>query len=376
MKKFIMLMIALILVFTACAAPPPQTVIQTVVVTQEVEKVVTQEVEKVVTQEVEKIVTQEVVKTVEVEKPAEVKTIKVGLAWNEKIHSLIQAWQDYIEKYGEEYGKKNNVKFEWVTNVADGDPARQAANIEDLINQKVDIIVARAQDAAAICASVKAAQDAGIPFVTFDRQPNGCTPTTHVGADSYNQSLSTANEFVKILKDAGVQGKCIELQGDLLDMNAVFRSRGYHEIEDKEKQWETVAEVPTEWKPEKFQSGLANALQAHPEANCLFVASDFAFSSVQSALEDAGKWAPVGDANHIWVAAQDVNPQGYDAMVKGFIDVATTYDAYFHAVELVNVIGRIANGDTVQPFYLVPGRVATPKTVEGMDNIWARDYKD
>ena len=57
-------------------------------------------------------------------------------------------------------------------------------------------------------------------------------------------------------------------------------------------------------------------------------------------------------------------------------DVATTYDAYFHAVELVNVLGRIAWGDPVQPRYLVPGRVAVPATVGTMDNIWARDYKD
>ena len=372
MNKLAILLVIFAVALSACAPAAPQTVVQTVVVTQEVEKqvVVTQEVEK------EVVVTQEVVKTVEVAMPAEVKTIKVGLAWNEKIHSLIQAWQDYMQKYGEEYGAKNNVKFEWVINVADGDPARQAANIEDLINQDVDIIVARAQDAAAICASVKAAQEAGIPFITFDRQANGCNPTAHVGADSYNQSLSTSNAFVQILKDAGVTGKCIELQGDLLDMNAVYRSRGWHEIEDKDKQWETVAEVPTEWKPEKFKSGLANALQAHPEANCIFAASDFAFSSIQSALEDAGMWAPTGDPKHVWVAAQDVNPQGYDAMLGGYIDVATTYDAYFHAVELINVMGRLAAGDTVQPFYLVPGRVATPATVETMDNIWARDYKD
>jgi ABC-type sugar transport system substrate-binding protein len=302
--------------------------------------------------------------------------VKVGLAWNEKIHSLIQAWQDYMQQYGEEYGVKNNVKFEWIINVADGDPARQAANIEDLINQKVDVIIARAHDAAAICASVRAAEEAGIPFITFDRQASGCKPTTHIGADSYNQAISTAEEFVTILQTAGVEGKCIELQGDLLDMNAVFRSRGWQEVEEKAGAWETVVQVPTEWKAEKFKSGLVNALQAHPEANCLFIASDFAFSSVQSALEDAGRLFPTGDPNHVWIAAQDVNPQGYDAMVAGYVDVATTYDAYFHSVEAVNAIGRLVSGDILQPAYLVPGRVATPLTLPDMDYIWARDYED
>jgi ribose transport system substrate-binding protein len=323
------------------------------------------------------VVAQLPVVSVSAHDPAEgMKKFKIGLSWNEKIHSLIQAWQDYMQSYGDEYAARNGMEFEWVINVADGDPTRQAANIEDLINQNVDIIVARAQDAAAIGASAKAADEAGIPFITFDRESATFQPTSHVGADSLNQSISTSLAFAKILEDNGVEGKCIEVMGDLTDMNAVFRSNGWQKVEEEVGQWETVVQVPTEWKAEKFKSGTANALAAHPEANCMFVASDFAFSAVQSALEDAGKWAPAGEEGHMWIAAQDVNPQGYDAMVGGYIDVATTYDAFFHAVELINAMGRTLIDDPVQPRYLVPGRVATPGNVEELDNMWARDYAD
>ena len=305
-----------------------------------------------------------------------VRKIRVGLAWNEKIQSLVQAWQDYMQSYGKEFGKKWNVEFEFVINVADSDPARQNANIEDLITKKVDVIVARPADAEAIGAGIKAAQAANIPFITFDRQSSSVQPTSHVGADSYYQSLSTSEAFAALLKANNVKGKCIELVGDLVDLNAVYRSQGFNEISKKSGQYEIIAQVPTEWKAEKFKSGTANALAAHPEANCMFVASDFAFTAVSSALEDAGRYAPAGDAKHMYIAAQDVNPQGYDAMLKGYIDVATTYDAYFHAVELINVVARVATGDIVQPRYLVPGRIATPKTLPTMQFIWAKDYKD
>jgi ABC-type sugar transport system substrate-binding protein len=64
-------------------------------------------------------------------------------------------------------------------------------------------------------------------------------------------------------------------------------------------------------------------------------------------------------------------------MLKGYIDVATTYDAYFHAVELVQMAVRLAEGDPVGATrILVPGRVATPDTVGDMEYIWARDYHD
>jgi len=305
------------------------------------------------------------------------KKIIVGLSWNEKMHSLTQAWEDYMKQYSQEFGKEHGIEFKWIVNVADSNPSQQASNIEDLINQGVNVIIARAHDAAAIGASVRAAREAGIPFVTFDRESSTMKPDAHVGADSYNQAISTAEYFANLLKEKGINGKCIELMGDLRDMNAVHRSKGWNEVGEKQKVWETVIQVPTEWNPEKFMTGTANALQAHPEANCMFIASDFCFSAVQSALKNAGRFAPADAKGHMWIAAQDVNPQGYDAMVEGYIDVATTYDAYFHAVEAVKVVARLAAGeDLAGKKFLVPGRVATPENVKGMKYMWARDYKD
>lgn len=202
MKRSVLLVVLTIcLVVVACAPPAPEKVVETVVVTKEIPV------------EVTKIV----------EKPKELKKIRVGFSWNEKMHALIKAWQDYMVAYSKEAGPARGFEVEWVFNVADSNPAQQASNIEDLIHQKVDIIGARAHDAAAIGASIKAAQEAGIPFITFDRESSTVEPIVHVGADSYVQSLTTARKFAEILKANGVtDAKCIELQGDLRDMNAVI----------------------------------------------------------------------------------------------------------------------------------------------------------
>jgi ABC-type sugar transport system substrate-binding protein len=109
----------------------------------------------------------------------------------------------------------------------------------------------------------------------------------------------------------------------------------------------------------------------------MFVASDFAFDSVMQALEAAGKAIPSGQPGHIWIAAQDVNPQGYTAMEEGIIDVATTYDAYFHAVEFVNAMLRVAAGEELGvKKVLVPGRVATLENFKELPNMWALDYRE
>ena len=68
--------------------------------------------------------------------------------------------------------------------------------------------------------------------MTFDRHSTTTKPTAHVGGDSYDQAKTTAEAFVALLKSKGVQGKCIELQGDLVDINAVNRSKAWHAVTD------------------------------------------------------------------------------------------------------------------------------------------------
>ena len=225
-------------------------------------------------------------------KADDLKPLKVGFSLDTKESSLETAWVDYLKSEGERQGKAAGFNFEWTINVANADPTRQAANIDDLITRGVDVIIARAFDSGAIGTSIKAAKEAGIPFITFDRGSTSGKPTAHVGGDSYDQAKTTGEAFAEILKKAGVHGKCIELQGMLTDINAVNRTKAWNEVGKATGQYETIVQVPTNWNPELFLSGLTNALNAKPEANCVFAASDFAFPSIQAALEKAGRWAP------------------------------------------------------------------------------------
>ena len=83
----------------------------------------------------------------------------------------------------------------------------------------------------------------------------------------------------------------------LTDINAVNRTKAWNDVAKETGQFTTVVQVPTNWNPELFLSGLTNALNAHPEANCVFAASDFCFPSIQAALEKAGRWAPPDSPN-------------------------------------------------------------------------------
>ena len=297
-------------------------------------------------------------------------TYTIGLSWNRRDEALIIAWEDYLQLHGEEYG------LEFVINVADGDPLRQNANIEDLISQGVDVIVARAEDGAAIGSAITAAQEAGIPFMTFDRESQSVTPDAHVGASSYELAHDMALAFAELLEANGVEGNCIELQGDLRDQNAVYFHDGWSDAEEETGAWTTVAVMPTEWTPEKFRSGVVNGFQANPDANCLFVASDFAFDAVRSGLEEVGRYVPVGEEGHVWIATIGTMPPALAPMAEGYIDVSGMWDAWFHAETAAEVIHRLATGEDLQgESFLVSGRVATPDTIDTLEHVWSRDYE-
>jgi ribose transport system substrate-binding protein len=309
---------------------------------------------------------------------AHAEDMTIGLSWNSKTQPLERAWEDYMKSEAVRQGAAAGLTIKWVINVADADPSRQATNIEDLITQHVDVIVARAEDGGAIGASIRAAKAAGIPFITFDRASKSVAPSAHVGGDSYDQAITTTEAFDKLLGEKGVKGQCIEMQGALTDVNAVQRSKGWNEVVAKSANLKTIAQVPTEWNPELFRSGLANALRARPEANCAFIASDFAITGVQAALEEAGKWAPQGTEGHFWLATQDLNPPAVPLMREGYIDVATTYDAFKHAEELVRVAIALKKGEDPAcgpDGCLAKGRVVTPATIDSTKNIWSLDYK-
>jgi ABC-type sugar transport system substrate-binding protein len=301
------------------------------------------------------------------------KDLTIGFSWNSKQEPIVYAWEKYLQSEAESQGKAAGVDIKFVFNVADNDPTRQAGNIEDLINQGVNIIMARAADSGAIGASIKAAEDADIPFLTFDHPPGAVQPTAHLGGDGFKDSKNAAEALVKLLDSKGVKGQCIELQGALTDVNGHTRHEGW--LDGTKGKIETVQTIPTNWDPEIFRSGTANALRAHPEANCIFMASDFALSAVQSALEAAGRWAPEGDPKHVYIAALDVQPVGVKALREKYVDVDVTYDANLLAKKAIEVALEIFNGQkpACAPDCSIVGRIATPENIDQLPDLWSRE---
>lgn len=257
------------------------------------------------------------------------KTMDIGFSWAHKNDALFYAMDDTLtaamDAKKAEYGYDT---INWIHVIAEDDAQKQASDIDNLITQGVDLIVSYAFDNKAIASSIEAAQAAGIPFIMYDRDadPSVTQPDAFIGLDTTTQAYEAGKAFFAMMKEAGVEPvDIISIEGDYSDTNALNRINGFDRA-CEEAGVEIAQRVASEWDAAKGLEGFTAAYQAHPDCNTVLIASDFVITAVQSVLETAGKWAPAGDPNHVWICSQDGFPVGVEFARNGYIDASGYYD--------------------------------------------------
>ena len=85
---------------------------------------------------------------------------------------------------------------------------------------------------------------------------------------------------------------------------------------------------------------------------------------------------PRGEDKHIYVASQDVFPVGYQDIIAKLIDTNAVFDVGQMSVQSVEIAEKLMNGEELpERIYALQGRVATFDNVDGMDNLWGKEYQ-
>jgi ABC-type sugar transport system substrate-binding protein len=210
---------------------------------------------------------------------------------------------------------------------ADQDAQKQASQIQDLIQSKgVDAVIAIAVNSDQIASSIALANANDVPFIAIDRAVSG---SGEVAFQITGDPVADGDLAAKEALAAGANRTIIQLVGALTDQNAVGRRDGF--TKGVEAGGSSVAaEVPTDWDPTKALDGTSNALQANPAIDTIFIPSDYLLASVMSALDAAGRLAPVGDPKHVFIVTIDGDPNGCKAIGDKFLDsdVVTPIDKF------------------------------------------------
>lgn len=235
--------------------------------------------------------------------------------------------------------QKRNIKV--VEAIADGDANRQLQQIRTFITRKVDGIVLVPKDAQTCIPAIKAANEADIPIVLFNR-PAAEAPgvkSTAIVADNRKLTRETVTFMIEQARKTGKKHKAMVIVGDLGDINAVGRKDGFYDaVKGQETVVAVVAEVPSEWNQEKARAGVVNALQANPDISFIFSSSDFLFPSVVAALKSANKYHKLGEPAHVILGGFDGDATAYQMLVEGYLDATGVQDVYFEAEQSVQAL--------------------------------------
>lgn len=311
--------------------------------------------------------------------PAADGKMKLGVSWNFMINESATETQAFLNEYAEEYD------FDIVHLVADDDAAQQIADVNDLISQECDVIACVPVDSAAIPTMVNAAKDAGIPFINFNRPlaNEDAIPDASFVPDSEAQAYDAVVACFDQMIAAGIEDiKIIDIIGALTDENAVNRDNGLKRAKDdyiaKGYAIEIVSELECDWDNEWITSNLPAAVTANPDANMLFVPSDYCASAVATSLETAGRWVTRDDPNHIWICSQDVYIDGYKYMADGYFDSNALLSNDLLAQAVVEGAMKLYAGESYGDGWnvLVPCPVYTPDNYADADMIDMLTYKD
>lgn len=235
--------------------------------------------------------------------------------------------------------KKRNILI--VESIADGDANRQLQQVRTFITRKVDGIVLVPKDAKTCVPAIKAANEAGIPIVLFNRPATEAPDLklVNVVADNRKLTRETVAFMIEQARKSGKKHKAMVIIGDLGDINAVGRKDGFYDaVKGNEAVVEVVAEVPSEWNQEKARAGVVNALQANPDISFIFSSSDFLFPSVVAALKSANKYHKLGDPGHVILGGFDGDATAYQMLVDGYLDATGVQDVYFEAEQSVQAL--------------------------------------
>lgn len=150
------------------------------------------------------------------------------------------------------------------------DPAKEIANVEDLLSRGVAAILINPTDSDAVGNAIKMANRENVPVITLDRGANRGDVVSHIASDNIAGG-KMAGEF--IMEKLGKKGNVVELEGIPGTSAARDRGKGFNSaIEGSAVK--VVARQAADFDRTKGLNVMENILQAQPAIDAVFAHND------------------------------------------------------------------------------------------------------
>jgi ABC-type sugar transport system substrate-binding protein len=270
------------------------------------------------------------------------------------------------------HGFKNEgerLGYNVIINNAENSIERQVAHIDNYRVTNVVGAAAIALDADALVPAIEAYMADGRPFFAIDRDIRG--PVTGLLVTDNVVAGKALGQYVKErIGDAPINA--LVLYGPVSVVPFVDRLNGFLSAFQDAGNFTLVGTPDAEVDPNTALSIVTTYLQSNPEINVIFSVTDLTNSGAIAAVQEAGRFVPQDDPNHIWIVGVDGNGETLQQIREGTTDASFSQYPYMQGVWTVRAIDYALNGlsDSIPSGLFFGGDVVTPANIADFSNLW------
>ncbi|MDM0974382.1 ribose ABC transporter substrate-binding protein RbsB [Clostridium perfringens] len=207
---------------------------------------------------------------------------KIGMVLSTLNNPFFVNMKDGAEKEAEKLG------YDLVVLDSQNDPAKERANVEDLVQLGVIALLINPTDSDAVVKTVEVVNKSNIPVITLDRQANGGKITSHIASDNIKGGEMAAEYVLDKFKDEKGPINVVEIQGIPGASATRDRGEGFHNIMDKNDKFNFISIQAADFDRQKGLQVMENIIQANPNIQVVFAHNDEMALGAVKAIKASG----------------------------------------------------------------------------------------
>ncbi|HEY1402666.1 MAG TPA: ABC transporter substrate-binding protein [Pyrinomonadaceae bacterium] len=244
-------------------------------------------------------------------------------------------------------------KYDLRVTVAQGDTAKQAANVEDLVAQRVDAIFLAPRETVGFEQALATAKSANIPVILVDREAAGTAGedfVTVLKSDFIKQGQRAA-EWLATASNG--KAKIVELSGTSGASVTADRAKGFKDEIAKHPEMQIIQTQTGDFNRAKARDVMQNIIQARgKEITAVYAHNDeMALGAIQ-ALEAAG----MKPGTDVLIVSIDGQKSALQAIIDGRMNVTIESNPRFGPLAFTTLEKFLA-GEKLPPVIIVEDRL-------------------
>ena len=172
-------------------------------------------------------------------------------------------------------GMKRELAFHPAVNFiyrqADGNSQQQVAQVKELLQKKIDLLIISPNEAEPLTPVVSEAFSKGIPVIVVDRKISSPLYTAYLGGDNYEIGKMAGQYALHLLNG---KGKIIEITGLPKSSPAMERHKGFIDALKNYPALQVVRQVNGEWLNQTAKNEFSKIAAQYPDINLVFAHND------------------------------------------------------------------------------------------------------